>query len=555
MLKKDAATSWTEDYQKAFDKIKEYLSTPLVLVPPEPGRPLLLYLSVLDGAFGCVLGHHDETGRKEQAIYYLSKKFTPYEARHYFYAYTTYLLSRMDPLKYIFQKPMSNGKLAKWQILLSESDIIYVTQKAVKGQALTDYLAKNPIGGEYEQLKMYFPDEEVSFIGEDIAKAYDGWRMFFDGATNFKGVGIGAVLVSKTGQHYSVSAKLRFPCTNNIAEYEACILGLNLAVYINVQELLVIGDSDLLIHADMIRVPPNELNATSAPWPFAAWGMNVIGPIEPTALNGHNLILVAINYFTKWVEVASYKAVTKKVIVDFVRDYIICRFGVPESIITDNAANLNSDLMKAMCETFKIKHKNSTAYKPQMNGAVEATNKNIKKILRKMVENQKQWHEKLTFALLGYRNIVRTSTGVTPYLLVYGTEAVILAEVEIPSLRIIQEAELSDAEWIRSRYEQLALIDGKMMNVVCHGQLYQNRMSRAFNKRIVELSSSSSANLIFSGEVPLRSPASRSYTLLVLTSKSLKSLSCKIFYDPHSFENLKSIVTNRHWKYCIIEWN
>ncbi|XP_070035373.1 uncharacterized protein [Nicotiana tomentosiformis] len=101
-----------------------------------------------------------------------------------------------------------------------------------------------------------------------------------------------------------------------------------------------------------------------------------------------------------------------------------------------------------------------------------------------MVENHKQWYEKLPFPLLGYRTTVHTSTGATPYLLVYGTEAVIPAEVEIPSLRIIQEAELSDTEWIRSRYKQLALIDEKRMNVVCHGQLYQNRMSRAFNKRV-----------------------------------------------------------------------
>ncbi|XP_070007695.1 uncharacterized protein [Nicotiana sylvestris] len=69
-------------------------------------------------------------------------------------------------------------------------------------------------------------------------------------------------------------------------------------------------------------------------------------------------------------------------------------------------------------------------------------------------------------------------------MLVYSTKVVIPAEVEIPSLRIIHEAELSDAEWIRSRYEQLALIDGKGMNVVYHGQLYQNRMFRAFNKRV-----------------------------------------------------------------------
>nr|XP_009602045.1 uncharacterized protein LOC104097209 [Nicotiana tomentosiformis] len=111
---------------------------------------------------------------------------------------------------------------------------------------------------------------------------------------------------------------------------------------------------------------------------------------------------------------------------------------VIQSIITDNAANLNSDLMKAMCETFKIKHRNSTAYKLQMNGAVEAANKNIKKKLRKMIH----------------------------------------------SLIIIQEAELSDTEWVQSRYEQLALIDGKRTNAVCHSELYQNRMARAFNKNI-----------------------------------------------------------------------
>ncbi|XP_070036694.1 uncharacterized protein [Nicotiana tomentosiformis] len=113
----------------------------------------------------------------------------------------------MDPLKYIFQKPMPTGKLAKWQILLSEFDIVYVIQKAVKGQTLADYLAENPVGGEYEPLKKYFLDEEVSFVGEDIAEAYNGWRIFFDGVANFKGVGIGAILVSETCQHYSVQGE------------------------------------------------------------------------------------------------------------------------------------------------------------------------------------------------------------------------------------------------------------------------------------------------------------------------------------------------------------
>ncbi|XP_070054088.1 uncharacterized protein [Nicotiana tomentosiformis] len=154
----------------------------------------------------------------------------------------------MDPLKYIFQKPMPTDKLAKWKIRLSEFDIVYVTQKAVKGQALAYHLAENHVDGEYEPLKTYFPDEEVSFVGEDITEAYDGRRMFFDRAANFKGVSIGAVLVSEIGQHYLVSAKHRFPCTNNMAEYEACILGIKLAIDMKVQELLVIRDSNLLVH-------------------------------------------------------------------------------------------------------------------------------------------------------------------------------------------------------------------------------------------------------------------------------------------------------------------
>ncbi|XP_070039743.1 uncharacterized protein [Nicotiana tomentosiformis] len=505
----------------------------------------------------------------------------------------------MDPLKYIFQKTMHMGKLAKWQILLSEFDIFYITQKAVKGQALADHLAENPIGREYEPLKTYFPDEKVSFVGEDITEAYDGRRMFFDGAANFKKVGIGAVLVSKTGQHYPVSSKLRFPCTNNMAEYEACILGLRLPIDMNIQELLVIRDSDLLVHhvlgewdakntkilpylhcvQEMIKrfmkiefkhVPriQNEFEDALAtlssmiqhpdknfidlisigihkhPTYYAhveeefdgnLWFHDIKEYLEKgeypenaTHTQKRTLRRLANHFFqsggilyrrapdlrllrcvdakeasrllekihvgtcgphmnafvlAKKVEATSYKAVTKKVVADFVRDRIVCRFRVSESIITDNTANLNSDLIKAMYETFKIKHRNSIAYRSQMNGVAEAANKNIKKILRRMVDNYKQWHEKLPFALLGYQTTVRTSAGATPYLLVYGTEVVILTEVEIPSLRIIQEVELSDAEWVQNRYEQLAIIDGKRMNVVCHGHLYQNRMARAFNKK------------------------------------------------------------------------
>nr|XP_027083554.1 uncharacterized protein K02A2.6-like [Coffea arabica] len=212
--------------------------------------------------------------------------------------------------------------------------------------------------------------------------------------------------------------------------------------------------------------------------------MDVIGTIDPPASNGHRFILVAIEYFTKWVEATTYKHVTKKVVSNFLRNNIICRFGVPETLITDNAKNLNNDMVDGLCEQFKIRHQNSAIYRPQMNEAVETANKNLKKIIRKMTEAHRDWHEKLPYALMAYITTIRTSTGATPYSLMYEMEAVLPVEIEIPSLRILMEAQIEEAEWVRERQEQLSLIDEKRLNAVYHGQYYQQRMARAYNKKV-----------------------------------------------------------------------
>nr|UBX54599.1 NINRYN-like protein [Lupinus angustifolius] len=136
------------------------------------------------------------------------------------------------------------------------------------------------------------------------------------------------------------------------------------------------------IYVGNINAPPNPLNGLSASWPFSMWGMDVIGPIEPKASNGHRFILVVIDYFTKWGEAASYASITRKVVVRFIKKELVCRYGLPSKIITDNATNLNNKMMSETCENFKIKHHTSSLYRPKMNGAVEAANKNIKKIVQ-----------------------------------------------------------------------------------------------------------------------------------------------------------------------------
>jgi hypothetical protein len=147
------------------------------------------------------------------------------------------------------------------------------------------------------------------------------------------------------------------------------------------------------IYVDKIHVPPILLNVISSPWPFSMWGIDMIGMIEPKASNGHHFILVATNYFTKWVEAALYANVTKQVIVKFIKNQIICRYGMPSKIITDNGSNLNNNMVEALCKDFKIAHHNSSPYRPKMNGVVEAVNKNIKKIIQKMVVTYKDWND------------------------------------------------------------------------------------------------------------------------------------------------------------------
>ncbi|XP_075080215.1 uncharacterized protein LOC107792198 [Nicotiana tabacum] len=118
----------------------------------------------------------------------------------------------------------------------------------MKAQALADYLSENPVDEEYEPLRTYFSDEEVIHINEVEKDEKSSWKLFFDGEANMKGVGIGVVLISKIGHHYPVTTQLCFYFTNNMAKYEECILGLRLAVDMRVQEVLVLGDSDLLVH-------------------------------------------------------------------------------------------------------------------------------------------------------------------------------------------------------------------------------------------------------------------------------------------------------------------
>ena len=199
------------------------------------------------------------------------------------------------------------------------------------------------------------------------------------------------------------------------------------------------------MHGDLIHVPPSELHALTSPWPFSVWGIDIIGKISPKSSSGHEYILVAFDYFTKWVEVASYARLTVAKVAKFIRTHIIYRYEVPYELISDRGVHFRGEV-DTLIQEYGIQHHRSSAYRSQTNGAVEAANKNIKGILRKMIETSRDWSEKLPFALWAYRTSFRTSTRTTPYSLVYGMEVVLPVEIEMGSSRVALEQHISEVE-------------------------------------------------------------------------------------------------------------
>ena len=161
-------------------------------------------------------------------------------------------------------------------------------------------------------------------------------------------------------------------------------------------------------------------------------------------------------------EAASYARLTAARVAKFIRSHIICRYGVPYELISDRRVHFKGEV-DTLIQEYGIQHHRSSAYRPQTNEAVEVANKNIKRILRKMVETSRDWSEKLPFSLWAYRTSSHTFIGATPYYLVYGMEAVLPVEIEMRSLRVAFEQQIFEIEWAQIHYDQLSHLDERRL--------------------------------------------------------------------------------------------
>ena len=133
-------------------------------------------------------------------------------------------------------------------------------------------------------------------------------------------------------------------------------------------------------HGPIPRILAAELSSIIRPWPFRGWVVDLIGKVRPNSRKKNSFVMVATNYFTKWVKAKAYKDVNEHDVIQFYKDMIIHRFGLPETITVDNGQVFNSSRVKAFAQDHGIKLLNSTPYYAQANGQAESTNKIIRTI-------------------------------------------------------------------------------------------------------------------------------------------------------------------------------
>ena len=188
-------------------------------------------------------------------------------------------------------------------------------------------------------------------------------------------------------------------------------------------------------HAPIPCMPSEILNLVMSHWSFMQWGMNIVGLLS-AATAQKKFLLVATNYFSKWVEVEAYANIKDKDVSKFVWKNIICRFGISQVIVVDNEPQFDSIAFRTFLSKLKIKNPYSTPCYPQSNGQVEATNKTLISALKKMLKKTKRrWVDEPPGVLWTYKMTPGRPTWTTPFALVYGMDAVIPTEIGMPTTR------------------------------------------------------------------------------------------------------------------------
>nr|CAE03705.3 OSJNBb0034G17.13 [Oryza sativa Japonica Group] len=237
-------------------------------------------------------------------------------------------------------------------------------------------------------------------------------------------------------------------------------------------------------HAKQTHQPAQALQTIPLSWPFAVWGLDILGPFR-RAPGGFEYLYVAVDKFTKWPEAYPVIKIDKHTALKFIRG-ITARFGVPNRIITDNGTQFTSELFGDYCEDMGIKLCFASPAHPRSNGQVERANAEILKGLKTKTFNilkkhGDSWIEELPAVLWANRTTPSRATGETPFFLVYGAEAVLPFELTLRSPRATMYCEADQDQLCR---DDLDYLEERRRRAALRAARYQQSLRRYHQRHV-----------------------------------------------------------------------
>ncbi|XP_022871305.1 uncharacterized protein LOC111390490 [Olea europaea var. sylvestris] len=229
---------------------------------------------------------------------------------------------------------------------------------------------------------------------------------------------------------------------------------------------------------NIIHTPAEELTSIHYSAPFEQWGVDILGPF-PLARGQLKFVAVAVEYFTKCVEAEPVATISEPKLRSFIWKFIICRFGIPKVLTTDNGRQFDNPQFKNFCASNGIDHRLTSISHPQSNGLAEVTNRIILQDLRTRIGDAKgDWPDMLPSILWAYRTSHKSATGETPFMLAFGLEATIPIEVSLPTIRKLETNKETQTT------EHLDLLEEVREQASLRTASYQNRTAKHFNKKV-----------------------------------------------------------------------
>ncbi|GJY15976.1 reverse transcriptase domain-containing protein [Tanacetum coccineum] len=239
--------------------------------------------------------------------------------------------------------------------------------------------------------------------------------------------------------------------------------------------------NDCQIHRPVPRNPQQTLTPITDPWPFYKWGIYIASPF-PEGPRKVKFLIIAMDYFTKWIEAKAVVTIIGSQVKKFVWDNIVCRFGLPGEIVSDNSKQFSDNPFKDWCEKFNIIQRFASVKHPQFNGLVERANRSLDEgIKARLGEGNKNWIEEIPHVLWAHRTMIKSSHSDTPFSLTYGTEAVIPAEIRMLTYRTTVVDAVHNDEELRLN---LDLLEERRERAAIREAKAKLKMKKYYNARV-----------------------------------------------------------------------